>query len=109
MNVKKVWIILTFVKESNHVHNFSTLSVGLNSTSVVLLEDFVKGCFNLKPSDRNATIFVKSIVIILGIVALSLVFLVEKLGGVLAVSKLYCTQLFFSSTCHLNETVFRVF
>ncbi|XP_033219008.1 sodium-coupled monocarboxylate transporter 2-like [Belonocnema kinseyi] len=64
----------------------STLSVGLNSTSVVLLEDFVKSCFKLKPTDRCARIFVKSIVVILGLVALSLLFLVEKLGGVLSVT-----------------------
>ncbi|XP_024939182.1 sodium-coupled monocarboxylate transporter 2 isoform X2 [Cephus cinctus] len=64
----------------------STLSVGLNSTSVVLLEDFVKGCCRLNPSDRCATIFVKSIVVFLGLLALSFTFLVNKLGGVLAVT-----------------------
>ncbi|OXU24865.1 hypothetical protein TSAR_005976 [Trichomalopsis sarcophagae] len=69
----------------------SSLSVGLNSTSVVLLEDFVKGCFKLKPNEKWANIFVKSVVVILGLVALALVFLVEKLGGVLSVihSQLY--------------------
>ncbi|XP_012275282.1 sodium-coupled monocarboxylate transporter 1 isoform X2 [Orussus abietinus] len=64
----------------------STLSVGLNSTSVVLLEDFVKGCFQLKPSDRCAAIFVKIVAVSLGVLALGFVFLVEKLGGVLAVT-----------------------
>ncbi|XP_001599548.1 sodium-coupled monocarboxylate transporter 2 [Nasonia vitripennis] len=64
----------------------SSLSVGLNSTSVVLLEDFVKGCFKLKPNEKWANIFVKSVVVILGLVALALVFLVEKLGGVLSVT-----------------------
>lgn len=64
----------------------STLSVGLNSTSVVLLEDFVKGYFKLKPTDRCARIFVKSIIIILGLLALALLFLIEKLGGVLSVT-----------------------
>ena len=63
----------------------SSLSVGLNSTSVVLLEDFVKGCFKLKPNEKWANIFVKSVVIVLGLVALALMFLVEKLGGVLSV------------------------
>ncbi|KAJ8670314.1 hypothetical protein QAD02_001573 [Eretmocerus hayati] len=64
----------------------SSLSVGLNSTSVVLLEDFVKGCFKLKPNEKWANVFVKSVIIILGLVALSLVFLVERLGGVLSVT-----------------------
>ncbi|XP_068989526.1 sodium-coupled monocarboxylate transporter 1 isoform X1 [Neodiprion pinetum] len=64
----------------------STLSVGINSTSVVLLEDFVKGCFRQKPSDRCSTIFAKSVAILLGITALGFIFLVERLGGVLAVT-----------------------
>ncbi|KAK0178466.1 hypothetical protein PV327_007357 [Microctonus hyperodae] len=64
----------------------SSLSVGLNATSVVLLEDFVKGCFRLKPNDRASTIFVKSVVIFLGVFALGFLFVVEQLGGVLAVT-----------------------
>lgn len=64
----------------------SSLSVGFNSTSVVILEDFVKGCFKMKPSDRCSTIFVKTLVVVLGLLALSLLFLIEKLGGVLSVS-----------------------
>ncbi|XP_076753748.1 sodium-coupled monocarboxylate transporter 1 [Xylocopa sonorina] len=64
----------------------STLSVGFNSTSVVLLEDFVKGCFGLKLSDRCSFIFVKCVVVMLGSIALGLMFLVEKLGGVLVIT-----------------------
>lgn len=40
----------------------------------------------MKPSDRYSTIFVKTLVILLGLLALSLLFLIEKLGGVLVVS-----------------------
>ncbi|CAK9815791.1 Sodium-coupled monocarboxylate transporter 1 [Anthophora quadrimaculata] len=64
----------------------STLSVGFNSTSVVLLEDFVKGFFGMKLSDRSSTIFVKTVVVILGSIAMGLIFLVEKLGGVLVIT-----------------------
>ncbi|KAL7298372.1 hypothetical protein TKK_0008713 [Trichogramma kaykai] len=64
----------------------SSLSVGLNSTAVVLLEDFVKGCFKLKPNEKWATAFVKTAIIVLGLMALALVFVVEKLGGVLSVT-----------------------
>nr|XP_034182969.1 sodium-coupled monocarboxylate transporter 1-like [Osmia lignaria]XP_034182970.1 sodium-coupled monocarboxylate transporter 1-like [Osmia lignaria] len=64
----------------------STLSVGFNSTSVVLLEDFVKGCFGMKLTDRCSTIFVKTVVVLLGSIALGLIFMVEKLGGVLAIT-----------------------
>lgn len=60
--------------------------MGLNSTSVVILEDFVKGCCGMKPSDRCSTIIAKSLVVLLSLVALSFVFLIEKLGGILAVS-----------------------
>lgn len=60
--------------------------MGFNSTSVVLLEDFVKGCFGMKLSDRCSTIFVKCVVVFLGSAAMGLMFLVEKVGGVLVVS-----------------------
>ncbi|CAD1479423.1 unnamed protein product, partial [Heterotrigona itama] len=62
----------------------STLSVGFNSTAVVILEDFVKGCCGMKPTDRCSNIFVKCVIVLLGSLALGLLFLVEKLGGVLA-------------------------
>lgn len=64
----------------------SSLSVGFNSTSVVILEDFVKGCFKMKINDRCSTIFVKILIVLFGLLALCLLFLIEKLGGVLAVS-----------------------
>lgn len=64
----------------------STLSVGFNSTSVVVLEDFIKGCFGMNLSDRCSTIFVKCLVVVLGSIAMGLLFLVEKLGGVLVIT-----------------------
>ncbi|KAL6426233.1 hypothetical protein ACFW04_009043 [Cataglyphis niger] len=64
----------------------SSLSVGFNSTSVVILEDFVVGCFKMKLSDRCATIFVKILIVFFGLLALSFLFLIEKLGGVLSVT-----------------------
>jgi Na+/proline symporter len=64
----------------------SSLSVVLNSTAAVLLEDILKGCFKFNPSEKVATIFVKSCVFILGAFSLGLLFVVEKLGGVLGVA-----------------------
>ncbi|XP_070158853.1 sodium-coupled monocarboxylate transporter 1 isoform X4 [Polyergus mexicanus] len=64
----------------------SSLSVGFNSTSVVILEDFVMGCFKMKLSDRCSTIFVKILVVFFGLLALSFLFLIEKLGGILSVT-----------------------
>ncbi|ALC38209.1 CG8451 [Drosophila busckii] len=67
----------------------SSLSVVLNSTSLVILEDIVRGCFKMQPSERASTILVKSTVIVLGGVALSLVLVLEKLSGILSI----CTSM----------------
>ncbi|KAH8324244.1 hypothetical protein KR074_002227 [Drosophila pseudoananassae] len=67
----------------------SSLSVVLNSTSLVILEDIVRGCFKMQPSERASTILVKSTIIVLGLVALSLVFVLEQLSGILSI----CTSM----------------
>ncbi|EDW03923.1 sodium-coupled monocarboxylate transporter 2 [Drosophila grimshawi] len=67
----------------------SSLSVVLNSTSLVILEDIVRGCFRMQPSERTSTVLVKGSVIILGAVALSLVFVLERLSGILSI----CTSM----------------
>jgi len=64
----------------------SSLSVVLNSTAAVLLEDILKGCFKRKPSEKAAAIFVKSSILVLGGVAMGFLFIVEKLGGILGVA-----------------------
>ncbi|XP_064539257.1 sodium-coupled monocarboxylate transporter 2 isoform X1 [Drosophila montana] len=67
----------------------SSLSVVLNSTSLVILEDIVRGCFKMQPSERAATVLVKSTIIVLGVLALSLVFVLEHLSGILSI----CTSM----------------
>ncbi|KRT78976.1 hypothetical protein AMK59_8036 [Oryctes borbonicus] len=62
----------------------SSLSVVLNSTSMVILEDFVKGCMRMNLQEKRATVFVKVVALILGIMALGFVYIVERTGGVLA-------------------------
>lgn len=64
----------------------SSLSVVLNSTAAVLLEDILKGCFKRKPTEKMAAIFVKSSILVLGAAAMGFLFIVEKLGGVLGVA-----------------------
>lgn len=64
----------------------SSLSVVLNSTAGVLLEDILRGTFKFNPSERVAGLFVKSSILFLGCIALGLVFVVEKLGGILSVA-----------------------
>lgn len=64
----------------------SSLSVVLNSTAGVLLEDILKGTFKCNPSEKVAGIFVKTCIFFLGATALGLVFVVERLGGILSVA-----------------------
>lgn len=64
----------------------SSLSVVLNSTAAVLLEDILKGCFKCHPSEKTSAIFVKTSILFLGTIAMGFLFIVEKLGGVLGVA-----------------------
>ena len=64
----------------------SSLSVVLNSTAGVLLEDICKGCFKSRPSEKSAAIIVKGSILILGCLAMVFLLVVERLGGILEVS-----------------------
>lgn len=59
------------------------MSVILNSTAGVILEDIVRGCFKLRPSEKNAYMIVKGSILLLGISSMLCVFIIEKLGGIL--------------------------
>ncbi|XP_055918900.1 sodium-coupled monocarboxylate transporter 2-like isoform X2 [Eupeodes corollae] len=64
----------------------SSLSVVLNCTSAVLLEDIVKGCFKIHLSEKASHFLVKTSVVVFGVIATLLVVVLEKLGGILAVA-----------------------
>lgn len=64
----------------------SSLSVVLNSTAAVLLEDILKGCFKVQPSEKNAALFVKGSILMLGVISMAFLFIVERLGGILGVA-----------------------
>ncbi|XP_058177399.1 sodium-coupled monocarboxylate transporter 1 [Anopheles ziemanni] len=64
----------------------SSLSVVLNSTSAVLLEDILKGLFRVNPTPFVANIFVRGSVIVLGLAAMGCLFIIERLGGILSVA-----------------------
>ncbi|KYB27649.1 Putative sodium-dependent multivitamin transporter-like Protein [Tribolium castaneum] len=64
----------------------SSLSVVLNSSAVVLLEDFFRGVCHFSITERQGKLFTKSIILILGIASVCLVFVVEKMGSVFAVA-----------------------
>ncbi|KAH8334384.1 hypothetical protein KR059_009470, partial [Drosophila kikkawai] len=63
----------------------SSLSVYFNSTSLVILEDIVRGCFKMQPGERASTILVKSSILVLGVLAFALIFLLEQASGVLSI------------------------
>lgn len=57
----------------------------MNATSLVVLEDIVRGWFGRNPSERQAIILVKSVVVVLGVTTLFLLLFVEKIDGILIV------------------------
>ncbi|XP_055374973.1 sodium-coupled monocarboxylate transporter 1 isoform X1 [Condylostylus longicornis] len=64
----------------------SSLSTGLNSLTAVFLEDFVKPYRKTPLTERQTEIFMKTAVVLCGIVCVALVFVVERLGMVLQLS-----------------------
>ncbi|XP_077993920.1 sodium-coupled monocarboxylate transporter 1-like [Glandiceps talaboti] len=65
----------------------STLSSGLNSLAAVTLEDFLKPCRCFKKiSDKTATIILKILSAVFGILALLCVYLVSQIGTLVQVS-----------------------
>ncbi|RZB39974.1 sodium-coupled monocarboxylate transporter 1 [Asbolus verrucosus] len=58
-----------------------SLSVVLNSTAIVLLEDFFRGLCHIDLSERIATIIAKVIITTLGVAAVALVFVIELIGA----------------------------
>lgn len=62
------------------------MSVVLNSTAGVLLEDIFKGCFKGKPSEACASLIVKGSILLLGCLTMLLLMIVDKLGGILVLA-----------------------
>nr|XP_036222837.1 sodium-coupled monocarboxylate transporter 2-like [Bactrocera oleae] len=63
----------------------SSLSLGFNCTALVIFEDIVRGSFEMNLSERASTILVKITIIIQGVIAVALIFVLEKLSGILSV------------------------
>lgn len=64
----------------------SSLSVVLNSTSLVIYEDIIKGTFRCNVPEKASKWVLKGCIVILGAVSLGMVFVIEKLGNVLQVA-----------------------
>ncbi|XP_050537051.1 sodium-coupled monocarboxylate transporter 2-like isoform X2 [Daktulosphaira vitifoliae] len=61
----------------------STMSAQLNTVSGTIYEDFIVKLLGVKVSDLMASIIMKATVVIVGIICVSLVLVVEKLGSIL--------------------------
>lgn len=62
------------------------MSAQLNTVSGTIYEDFVVKMMRIKVSESTASVIMKCIVVIAGFLCVSLVFIVDKLGGILQVS-----------------------
>ncbi|KAI8046900.1 sodium-coupled monocarboxylate transporter 2 [Drosophila gunungcola] len=63
----------------------STLSSCFNTVALVFLEDIVRGCFKMQPSERVSNVLIKSSIAFQGVLAFLLVFLLRQLRGILGV------------------------
>jgi insulin-like growth factor 2 mRNA-binding protein 1 len=63
----------------------STMSSTLNSLGATLFEDFVRPCLDITLSDRASSNVIKLIVVTIGAVCVLMVFLVDKVGGIIQV------------------------
>jgi insulin-like growth factor 2 mRNA-binding protein 1 len=61
------------------------MSSTLNSLGATLFEDFVRQFLDIKLSDRTSNNIIKLIVVIMGAVCVLMVFLVDKVGGIVQV------------------------
>lgn len=61
------------------------MSAQLNTVSGTIYEDFIVKMMRIKVSELTASIIMKCIVVISGFVCVGLVFVVDKLGGILQV------------------------
>ncbi|XP_077286414.1 sodium/solute co-transporter-like 5A11 isoform X2 [Arctopsyche grandis] len=64
----------------------SSMSVVLNSSATVVLEDIIRGLFGRRPNSKYATLIARGTAAILGVSSLGALFLIERLSGVLSVA-----------------------
>ncbi|RLU19628.1 hypothetical protein DMN91_008185 [Ooceraea biroi] len=64
-----------------------TMSTGLNSMSGVIYEDMIKPCLRKPISNVGASRIMKATVVIIGAICVGLVFMVEKLSGLIQAGK----------------------
>ncbi|XP_066587746.1 sodium-coupled monocarboxylate transporter 1-like [Prorops nasuta] len=65
----------------------STMSTGLNSMSGVIYEDMIMPCLKTPVSNLAASRIMKALVVVMGSICVGLVFMVEKLSGLIQAGK----------------------
>jgi hypothetical protein len=65
---------------------YSSMSTGLNSITGVVYEDFVKPSAKKPWSEAKASALMKVVVVIAGMICVTLVFMVERMGAVIQVN-----------------------
>jgi len=64
---------------------YSTMSVQINTVSGTIYEDFIVKMMGIKVPDLTASVIMKCTAVIIGFICVGLVFVVEKLNGILQV------------------------
>lgn len=68
------------------------MSTGLNSMTGVILQDFIRPLRKKPISEASAALYMKIIVLIIGVGLLILAFVVDRLGGIIQVSKFFWSK-----------------
>lgn len=82
------------------------MSTGLNSMSGVIYEDMIKPCLRKPISNVGASRIMKATVVIIGAICVGLVFMVEKLSGLIQVRCKRVTRTFNDISDHLCKLIF---
>lgn len=67
---------------------FSTMSAAINTVSGTLYEDFVQTWMPKNTTEATASVIMKIFVVVFGIMCVMLVYVVEKLGEIIEVSRI---------------------
>uniref|UniRef100_A0A146LI51 Sodium-coupled monocarboxylate transporter 2 n=1 Tax=Lygus hesperus TaxID=30085 RepID=A0A146LI51_LYGHE len=67
----------------------STMATAINAVAAIIYEDFIVALLKKRPQDKVASRYMKWTSLIIGIITVSLVFLVEKLGAVVVISSMF--------------------
>lgn len=100
-------VLLNWTLEERNVLVDSTMSASLNTVAGTLYEDFVAPFYKKSPkSDASASLIMKLIVLVVGVVCVLLVFVVERLGSIMQVRD-YCITRLSATGClgHLSRVV----